>query len=373
MSLSQVANQVRRPLLSAMLPVSLGIIFFAGAMAKAEVQLLPKPREMRLTGQGEMPGRVEVKIPGGDAEDQFAGKSLTDDLASAAGKAVYAVTLLRSDSAGARKVLTEEKLSFSPEMNAEGYALVLRPKQGYVIGATSAGVFYGVQTLRQLLSPANAENGLPLGTVRDWPAMKYRGVDDDLSRGPVPTLAFQEHQIEVIASFKMNVYSPYLEHTLAYDKAPMAAQRGGALTRAEVRELVAFAKPYHVTIVPEQEAFGHLHHVLKYELYKDVAETERGFVLAPGQPGTMPLIHDWFLRRSPKIFLRPSSISAPTKPLTLARAGLREKCKSMAWVQRTSSSSRISTKSWLRCIAASCSGETSAAAIRLPLQACLRT
>ena len=46
--------------------------------------------------------------------------------------------------------------------------------------------------------------------------------------------------------------------------------------------------------MPEQEAFGHLHHVLKYELYQDEAETPHGHVLAPGQPGTLPLIKDWF-------------------------------------------------------------------------------
>ena len=51
---------------------------------------------------------------------------------------------------------------------------------------------------------------------------------------------------------------------------------------------------YHVTILPEQEAFGHLHHVLKYELYQDAAETPHGHVLAPGQAATLPLIKDWF-------------------------------------------------------------------------------
>ena len=43
-----------------------------------------------------------------------------------------------------------------------------------------------------------------------------------------------------------------------------------------------------------QEAFGHLHHVLKYDLYQDIAETPHGHVLAPGQPGTLPLIKDLF-------------------------------------------------------------------------------
>ena len=135
---------------------------------------------------------------------------------------------------------------------------------------------------------------LPTGTVRDWPAMRYRGIDDDLSRGPFPTLDFQKHQIRVFASFKINIYSPYFEHTLLYPDHPLAAPPGSSLTPQEAKELVAYARQYHVTIIPEQEAFGHLHHVLKWELYQDLAETPHGYVLAPGQPGTLPLIKDWF-------------------------------------------------------------------------------
>jgi hypothetical protein len=47
-------------------------------------------------------------------------------------------------------------------------------------------------------------------------------------------------------------------------------------------------------IVPEQEAFGHVHHILQFEKYADVAETPHGNVIAPGQPGSLPLIVSWF-------------------------------------------------------------------------------
>jgi hypothetical protein len=100
--------------------------------------------------------------------------------------------------------------------------------------------------------------------------------------------------MRVFAAYKANIYSPYFEHTLLYPDHPMPAPLGGAMTPADVAELVKYAHQYHITIVPEQEAFGHLHHVLKYDLYRDVAETPHGHVLAPGQPGSLPLIKDWF-------------------------------------------------------------------------------
>src|SRR5205807_7687401 len=124
--------------------------------------------------------------------------------------------------------------------------------------------------------------------------MRYRGFHDDLSRGPVPTLDFQKKQIRTLAAYKINFFSPYFEHTLAYDSNPLIAPPGGAMTHADVKELVAYAANYHVDIVPEQEAFGHLHHVLKYEIYSPLGETPHGHVLAPGQPGSLPLIRQMF-------------------------------------------------------------------------------
>ena len=89
-------------------------------------------------------------------------------------------------------------------------------------------MFYGAQTVKQLVRGSGASARLERATIRDWPAMKYRGFHDDLSRGPVPTLDFQKKQIRVLAAYKVNVYSPYYEHTLFYPSNPLFAPPGGA-------------------------------------------------------------------------------------------------------------------------------------------------
>jgi hypothetical protein len=66
------------------------------------------------------------------------------------------------------------------------------------------------------------------------------------------------------------------------------------MTPEQVRELVEYARAYHVEIVPEQEAFGHLHHVLKWEKYSPLGETPHGSVLAPDDPATLPFIRQLF-------------------------------------------------------------------------------
>jgi hypothetical protein len=275
------------------------------ASSVAAPMLSPQPRELHA---GDLfPVRAAmVRVPGGDAEDSFAARNLEARLtqggvaiASSASAADLTVELLRDTAAEAKALLAGNKLSFDAPMLDEGYVVVSRhTAEGHstvaIIGHTAAGVFYGVQTLKQMLQQDGVAAKLWTGTIRDWPAMKYRGLHDDLSRGPFPTLTFQEHQLEVLAAHKVNLYSPYFEHTLEYPNDPLAAPPGSSLTRAEAQELEAFAHRLHIMIVPEQEAFGHLHHVLQYEKYSDLAETPHGHVIAPGQPGSQPLIKSWF-------------------------------------------------------------------------------
>lgn len=270
----------------------------SAAGALTQPHLLPAPREAHFGAEVPLPAQIAVSVPGHQADDAFAARDLEEFLGARAAKTAvagaYRVELLRSDEPAAKALLAREHLSFDAAMQDEGYVLVVAPRQATVIAASAAGIFYGVQSFKQLLPVAGEAQTLATGTLRDWPAMRYRGFQDDLSRGPFPTLAFQKQQIRALAAFKCNLYSPYLEHTFLYPDQPLAAPPGSALTPAEARELVTYARQYHVTVLPEQEAFGHLHHVLKYEQYKDVAEEPHGDVLAPGQPGSLPLIKDWF-------------------------------------------------------------------------------
>ena len=272
--------------------------------AQTQIRLLPAPREVHFGETTDLSARILVTVPGHDAEDEFAARDLEsafkliapDAEASHTGAAQppYRIALLRTGSAEGNAILAHNNLVFDPVMESEGYILIIEPHNATIVATTGAGVFYGVQTFKQLLPLPGAPRVLATGTVRDWPAMRYRGIHDDLSRGTFPTLDFQKHQIRDFASFKINIYSPYFEHTMLYPDHPLAAPPDSELAPAEAAELVTYARQYHVTIIPEQEAFGHLHHVLTWELYQDVAETPHGDVLAPGQPGTLPLIKDWF-------------------------------------------------------------------------------
>ncbi|MGE3526834.1 MAG: glycoside hydrolase family 20 zincin-like fold domain-containing protein, partial [Gemmatimonadales bacterium] len=273
-----------------MISRSLVLLAFVVAPAAAQVPLIPLPREAAWTDTLDLAGGLSITTPI-NRDDRFALQDFAEAMRA------RGVRIVPGGTAGAVRVTVargDSSDGITAAMREEGYLLRVRDRRVEVIGGSAAGVFYGLQTLKQLVEGGGSGARLHGARIRDWPAMRWRGFHDDLSRGPVPTLEFQKKQIRTFAAYKINAYSPYFEHTLAYPADPLIAPPGGAMTPTEVRELVAYAAGYHITVIPEQEAFGHLHHVLKFETYSPLGETEHGHVLAPDNPGSLPLIQSWF-------------------------------------------------------------------------------
>jgi hexosaminidase len=276
----------------------------AAALQAPELDLIPYPQQVHIKdGRLHLPVRVRIAVPGRSAEDRFAASTLANDLAAiddvhatvGTASAGARVVLLRSGSAAGRLALRRAGLELPPSARDEGYALIVSHQSATVVAATPAGVFYGVQTLRQLIHPGPRNSAdAPAVTILDWPSMKWRGIHDDISRGPVPTLDSIKHYIELMSEYKVNLYSPYFENTFEYQSLPLVGAYGGALTHAEAREIVAFAAQYHVTVVPEQEAFGHMHLALQYERYQDMVEVPYGHTLSPASPESLQFIGSMF-------------------------------------------------------------------------------
>ena len=267
-----------------------------GAPTCAELHLVPAPRECASVETIPI-GGVGFFVAAGGAEDGFAAEDLTE-LALGNRKVqndAPFIRLERADSAAAKALLERNHLVFDAEMHDEGYVIVPDREGGLaVIAETAAGIFYGAQTVKQLIRGSGKDELLLAPILRDWPAMPHRGISDDWSRGPLPTMDFLRREIRTLAAYKLNTFSPYFEHTFAYASTPAAAFPGGSMTPAEARELVDYAAKYHITVIPEQEAFGHLHNVLKLEQYSSLGETPHGAVLAPGDAATLPQIAGWF-------------------------------------------------------------------------------
>ncbi|MBC7288994.1 MAG: family 20 glycosylhydrolase, partial [Armatimonadetes bacterium] len=182
-------------------------------------------------------------------------------------------------------------LKITPSMAEEGYALSVTDEGAVLIAETDAGLFYGVQTIRQLLEPARGSAQIPRVRIHDWPTMRIRGVHNDQSRGQVPTLETAKRIVDFCAYYKMNLYGPYIEHTFAWAGHSDIWKGSGAWTAEEFVELCKYARPRHVMIVPQFEAFGHQSHILTKERYKHMAETD-GWSFAPAVEDTYKLLDD---------------------------------------------------------------------------------
>jgi len=283
---------------------ALALALSAFASAQNPLHLIPVPREVRPAPDQSLASGIAVTCAAPcDADDTFATQDLKDFLAvrgiAVSDSAPVHILITRYGSSLSKSIYHDALpagASAEPtaEIKPEGYAIIPDKKGLALTGFTASGIFYAIQTVKQLIAGNGPDAILHTATIRDWPALAYRGLDDDLSRGPVPTLDYQKKQIRTIAAYKLNIYSPYFENTMQYLSHPLMGPPGGTVTQAQARELVAYAAHYHVTIIPEQEAFGHLHYLLNWEQYSQLAETPHGYVLAPGQPGSLQVTKDMF-------------------------------------------------------------------------------
>ncbi|MGH7709345.1 MAG: glycoside hydrolase family 20 zincin-like fold domain-containing protein [Vulcanimicrobiaceae bacterium] len=173
----------------------------------------------------------------------------------------------------------------------QSYRLAVGSDAIAVDAADADGAFYALATLAQL--PQRTAHGwaLPCVRIADAPALRWRILSDDVSRGPLPTMGYFEERIRTIAAFKMNGYSPYMEHVFIDPHRPLAAPLDG-ITPRQLGELAAYAARFHVALIPEQQSFAHMHGTLRWETYAPLAETPHGYLLSPANAGGLRYVEE---------------------------------------------------------------------------------
>lgn len=273
-----------------------GLIVICAHVAHAQdrISIIPQPRQVTANGETFRLERAHIVLADPrSAEDRFAANDFGREfsLKVRGGRDRKAILIGLLSSPVIQKAL---KVTAPANLNEEGYVLHATANGVVVAGGSAAGTFYGLQTLKQLVRGEGRTAFIQGVHIVDWPAMRWRGVSDDISRGPVPTVDYIKRQLRTFAAYKLNMHSFYMEHAFSSASHPLIGPEGGSLTPAEIRELVAYAKSYHIELVPEQQTFGHLHKALKLEKYNPLAEVPYGDVLSPQHEGSYKLIADWY-------------------------------------------------------------------------------
>src|ERR1700722_3625951 len=170
------------------------------------LKLVPSPKEVQLRDGGFQVGpRTKIFVQlGHQSEDRIAAETLAEEVADqsglrldirgmkAAGKAEGgAIVLARLQDARVRRFLARNGLKADDLVGEDGYLLFSDKSHLIVAANTGEGLFYGVQTLRQLLRPDGKGLMCRAGGIRNCPTPKSHGPPDDVSRGPVPEVAEQ--------------------------------------------------------------------------------------------------------------------------------------------------------------------------------------
>ena len=147
----------------------------------------------------------------------------------------------------------------------QAYRLVLKPGEISLTANAAPGLFYGVQTLVQLLKARGGRRLLPEGEILDWPDLGLRTIywDDAHHLEPLPIL---KQAVRQAAFYKVNGFAIKLEGHFQYKHAAPLVEPY-ALSPAEFQELTDYGLKYHVQVIPYLDAPSHIAFILKHPEY----------------------------------------------------------------------------------------------------------
>jgi hypothetical protein len=193
--------------------------------------------------------------------------------------------------------MKKKKINITREIGDDGYILDISPDQILIAANTNAGVFFGVQTLIQLL-PEKKTGKIPCVFIRDWTPVKHRGISLDFARGVVYKTELIKQNIKRLAHYKMNFLILYLEDAFLFPSHPDIGENRDRLTPDECRELDEFARKHHVQLVPALDSPGHMERLLRHPKYTYLREGEehdwQKSVINVSHPDTYPLLKDLY-------------------------------------------------------------------------------
>ncbi len=275
--------------------------------AKDHNPILPQPQKISYG-----PGQLLIKnltigfASKPSAEDRFAAQELAGIL-SAAGAGKIVVKEIGITSIILKRTGGIDPLPAVGEMpgadSRESYKIKVTPKNITVTSVSSAGLYYGVQTLRQLIEGSGVEAKIPEVEIHDWPSLAYRGFMMDMSHMQFFKIEEIKKQIDFLAHFKTNQYYFYSEASIELEGYPLL-MANARYTKEQVKDIIAYAKARHIDVVPNMELYGHLHDLFKLEHYADLSVIPYGGEFKPQDPRVKTILSDWITQVS-KLFPSP--------------------------------------------------------------------
>jgi len=257
--------------------IVLFMIMLACNKNEPNISLVPEPAFVSVTGgQYRFSSNTPIYLGSDDADLKMAADYFVERLSVTAGLNLD----LKVDLSKEKGIhLSLGSLDFSD--NPDAYELIVSGKSANITGNSARAVFYGVQTLMQLLPPqifgseevlSPAQLLIPCVDIRDEPRYEWRGMHLDVGRHIFPVEFIKEY-IDLIAMHKMNVFHwhltedqgwrieikkyPLLTEIGSVRKTAEGGTYGGFYTQEQIKEVVEYARTRFVDVMPEIELPGH--------------------------------------------------------------------------------------------------------------------
>lgn len=259
--------------------ISLLVIIFATldfinpALAQ-KLQIVPFPAKI-----SEQPGNFEILrnttifIKNTTPEQIKLAASITVKVKNSSGFELSTVTTLPDEN------VISIVIDSSQNIASEGYQLNVSPKSIQILSKTSAGAFYGIQTLFQLLPPEIESLTIkpvkwlvPCVMIKDSPRFTWRGLHIDVCRHFFSVEVIKK-QLNIMAMYKLNTFHwhltddqgwrieikkyPRLTEIGSMRTEPDGSSYGGFYTQEEIKEVVKYAQDRYINVLPEIEMPGH--------------------------------------------------------------------------------------------------------------------
>lgn len=235
--------------------------------------LIPKP--VSVIGSGyefELTENTTVSVADEDPDLKSLSNYLTSELMVATGFATSGKVGEAPEKGSIHLAYTSET---DDELGDEGYVLSVEEDGISVKANKPAGIFYGIQTLLQLIPLQKGKYAIATGTIRDFPTWKWRGSMLDVARHFFSVDDVKRY-IDLISKYKMNVLHLHLTDDQGWrieikswpnlakhgGTTQVGGGKGGYYTQEQYKEIVAYAAAHYITIVPEIDMPSHINAAL---------------------------------------------------------------------------------------------------------------
>ena len=244
-------------------------------------KILPQPQNVSLLkGKGLQPGSLQQLVIKGNFKPPVMGNILSR------------LTIGNSAGNGTLTLILDKEIRSLP--SEEGYLMTIS-KDGVEISATGeAGLFYGCQSLEQLLEDAmDFKKPVPSCRITDYPALSYRAVHFDVKHH-LDHMNYYYESIDRLARYKINAIVFEFEDKLRYQRQPLVGAPQ-SISLEEMASLTRYARERHIEITPLVQGLGHASFILKHEEYAGLRELPWSpWAFCPLNEGTYQVLFDLY-------------------------------------------------------------------------------